>query len=306
LLIESLKFDLRIYVLLYGINPLRVYVYDEGLARFATVPYEKPDASNHNNMFMHLTIYAINKQSSAYVPNDTPEGRGNSHKRSLTAIYQILEGMGHNSEELKKKIDDLILKTLIAGQPEIANVYKACQPEDYENSLCFQILGFDVMIDSECKPWLIEVNHAPSFATESGFDHHLKSKLIENTFRLLNLSPEKKNQFYWNQRLQLQKRILTGKIQRLSPEEKEQKRKEYDEKRNRLEQKFLGNYRMIYPNSDMELVKVMKYERLQEASRDLFEYFTMGKKKKDYQWKSIKDAEQLKAEKLPPWRRTGG
>lgn len=162
------------------------------------------------------------------------------------------------------------------------------------------------MIDRACKPWLLEVNHAPSFATESGFDQHLKTKLIENTFLLLNLSPEKKSQFHWNQRLQLQKRILTGKIQRLSVEEKEQKRKEYDEKRNRMEQRLLGNYRMIYPNPDMELVKVLKYERCQEASRDLFEYFTMGKKKKEYPWKSIKEAEQLKAEKLPPWRRTGG
>ena len=38
-LIDSLKYDLRIYVFVNGINPLRIYIYKDGLARFATVPY---------------------------------------------------------------------------------------------------------------------------------------------------------------------------------------------------------------------------------------------------------------------------
>ena len=66
-MIDNLKFDLRIYVLLYGINPMRIYVYEEGLARFATIAYEEPTQKNINNMYMHLTNYAINKNSANYV-----------------------------------------------------------------------------------------------------------------------------------------------------------------------------------------------------------------------------------------------
>lgn len=68
-LIDGLKFDLRIYVLVTGTDPLRIFVYEEGLARFATEPYLPPRSDNLDNRFMHLTNYAINKNSPNFVFN---------------------------------------------------------------------------------------------------------------------------------------------------------------------------------------------------------------------------------------------
>jgi tubulin polyglutamylase TTLL6/13 len=36
--------------------------------------------------------------------------------------------------------------------------------------MCFEILGFDVLIDKNGTPWLLEVNHAPSFNCDTALD----------------------------------------------------------------------------------------------------------------------------------------
>jgi len=61
-----------------------------------------------------------------------------------------------------------------------------------ENSLAFEILGFDIMLDEDLKAYLIEVNHAPSFSTDSPLDYSIKKSLIHDTFKLLNLSKKRK------------------------------------------------------------------------------------------------------------------
>lgn len=90
-LIDNLKFDLRIYVLLTGINPLRAFIYREGLARFATEEYNSPLGSNLNNLCMHLTNYAINKDSDQFIFNDDPNKDNVGHKRGLKPIWQHID-----------------------------------------------------------------------------------------------------------------------------------------------------------------------------------------------------------------------
>ena len=65
-LIDDLKYDLRFYVLLYGVNPMRIFIHDQGIARFATEVYAPPKSSNMDNLYIHLTNYAINKYNKAF------------------------------------------------------------------------------------------------------------------------------------------------------------------------------------------------------------------------------------------------
>lgn len=58
--------------------------------------------------------------------------------------------------------------------------------------MCFEILGFDIMILDDHTPILIEVNHSPSFCTESPLDLAIKKCLILDTFNLLQFKHEDK------------------------------------------------------------------------------------------------------------------
>ena len=58
--------------------------------------------------------------------------------------------------------------------------------------MCFEILGFDIFLDDKLKPWLIEVNSLPSFATDSPIDKKVKFDIVYETLAMLNLSVKRK------------------------------------------------------------------------------------------------------------------
>lgn len=66
-LMDGLKFDLRIYVLVFGVDPLRLFLYKDGLTRLATEPYQGVNNYNIEEVCMHLTNYAVNKTSNHFI-----------------------------------------------------------------------------------------------------------------------------------------------------------------------------------------------------------------------------------------------
>lgn len=90
-MIDGFKYDLRVYVFVIGMSPLRVYVYKDGLARLATEQYEKPTDKNVGNLFMHLTNYAINKVSENFEFNEDKNNDDVGSKRSMTSVLEGID-----------------------------------------------------------------------------------------------------------------------------------------------------------------------------------------------------------------------
>ncbi|KAJ6661243.1 hypothetical protein lerEdw1_015380 [Lerista edwardsae] len=181
LLIDDFKFDVRLYVLVTSYDPLVVYLYEEGLARFATVRYDH-GVKNIKNQFMHLTNYSVNKKSGDYVSCDDPDVEDYGNKWSMSAMLRYLKQEGRDTTALMANVEDLIIKTIISAELAIATACKAFVPH---RGVCFELYGFDVLIDSTLKPWLLEVNLSPSLACDAPLDLKIKASMISDMFTLV-------------------------------------------------------------------------------------------------------------------------
>ncbi|NXO52849.1 TTLL5 polyglutamylase, partial [Aramus guarauna] len=181
LLIDDFKFDVRLYVLVTSYDPLVIYLYEEGLARFATVRYDQT-SKNIKNQFMHLTNYSVNKKSGDYVSCDDPEVEDYGNKWSMSAMLRYLKQEGRDTAALMANVEDLIIKTVVSAELAIAT---ACKTFLSHRGSCFELYGFDVLIDDTLKPWLLEVNLSPSLACDAPLDLKIKASMLSDMFTLV-------------------------------------------------------------------------------------------------------------------------
>ena len=182
LLINGHKFDLRLYVVVTSYEPLRVYIFKEGLVRFASVEYNT--RADNQNLFVHLTNYSINRKHKNFISNSDAEKDDVSFKWSLAAFNDHLESVGINMGFLWSRIFDVVIKTIALAEPYVLRESKRLQ---LHRSCCFEILGFDIMVDSELKPWVLEVNLNPSLQATSPLDDKIKTTLVTDTLNLNGL-----------------------------------------------------------------------------------------------------------------------
>ncbi|KAL8590169.1 putative tubulin polyglutamylase ttll9 [Nucella lapillus] len=167
-LIGGRKFDLRIYVLVTSYTPLRVWLYRSGFARFSNTRFS---LESIDDSYVHLTNVAVQKTAPDYDPEKGCKWSLQQLRQYLTAKHGI-----RNVEELFRQINEIFIYSL-----------QSCQRVIINDKHCFELYGYDILIDADLKPWLIEVNASPSLTASNQEDYDLKFGLLNDALNVLDM-----------------------------------------------------------------------------------------------------------------------
>ncbi|XP_048873581.1 probable tubulin polyglutamylase TTLL9 isoform X1 [Brienomyrus brachyistius] len=167
-LIGGRKFDLRVYVLVSSYLPLKAWLYRDGFARFSNTRFS---LSSIEDQYIHLTNVAVQKTAPDYDPERGCKWQMQQLRRYLTAKHGA-----QAVETLFRDIDNVFVHSLQSVQKVIIN-----------DKHCFELYGYDILLDQDLKPWLIEVNASPSLTPSSQQDYEMKCRLLEDTLHVVDM-----------------------------------------------------------------------------------------------------------------------
>lgn len=169
-LVGGKKFDLRLYALVTSYSPLTVWIYRSGFARFSHHRFST-DQKDMDNAYIHLTNAAIQKQSEKH---DKALGcKWLLHNLKLFFISK------HGMEAVNKLFYDIqmvMMLCLFAVQKVMIN-----------DKHCFELYGYDIIIDEDLKPWILEVNASPSLTADTDSDYELKFNMLNDMLNIVDL-----------------------------------------------------------------------------------------------------------------------
>ncbi|KPI90715.1 putative tubulin tyrosine ligase [Leptomonas seymouri] len=198
LLIYGRKFDLRLYCVVTSFDPLRIYLFDEGLVRFAAEKYHGPD-QDIDNIHVHLTNYSVNKTAEL---SRESNGKDYDSDDQLDIKWCISDFKRHLEEHhplglkawenIQAECEDIVIKAFLSIEHSVVEeVGRSCADRSGRN--CFELFGLDLMADDELRVRLLEVNIMPSLATGSSLDKAVKSRMLAHLLTLVRVIPYRRD-----------------------------------------------------------------------------------------------------------------
>jgi tubulin polyglutamylase TTLL5 len=177
--IRGHKYVLRLYMLIAGIDPLRVYLYRQGFAKLASAPWDPNDTDNVYSQLTNPDINARNQE--AEIPVEFID---------LARYRAWLRDQGHDDEALFAKLDDLATLTALSG---VEAMRAKSREAGADPRGCYELIGLDCLVDDALKPWILECNLSPSLGVCAAPEHggvveeRIKANLVCDMIALTGL-----------------------------------------------------------------------------------------------------------------------
>lgn len=183
-LINGKKYDLRLYILITGLKPLRIYFYKEGLVRIAAEKFCLKENSL-DNKFIHLTGININIKNKNFIsPNSTKDE--NANVWNILMFQNYLKKLNIKWVDIREKIKDLIIKSIISAYKKIN---EKNERENVSDQGFFNLLGFDIIITNKFEPKLLEINEDPFMRYRFALEKPDKVNIFIDTLNLIGIVP---------------------------------------------------------------------------------------------------------------------
>jgi tubulin monoglycylase TTLL3/8 len=219
LLIRGRKFDIRVWVFVTSVAPLRVWVWQEPYLRFCAEEYTLDDVSN---VFRHLSNHAIAARSASHVAHAVGEGNAwrlenfkaflrDSKERRAKRNHEA-DRMGHGGDQNSGRgrcIEDDVVRAGANGgdedpdewttgiQPQIDAAVSAtlrCAEDGLEvdaKTRACALYGYDFVIDEHMHVWLLEVNSSPCMEHTTPVTADLCPRAFADLFGIVEDDAEK-------------------------------------------------------------------------------------------------------------------
>jgi tubulin polyglutamylase TTLL6/13 len=142
--------------------------------------------------------------------------------------------------------------------------------------MCYELLGFDIILDRSLKPWLLEVNHLPSFNHDTFTDCQVKTDLIRDLFAILALSVEHRKRVHRDLRAEQKQAMLSGGFFKRLTVREHLERVRFDP--GEVAKKDPGNgFRLIYPKGEGNSAADddgWKYEKFLRKAHEIWQVTT--------------------------------
>lgn len=189
-LLGGYKYTLRVFVLVTSLDPLRVWVFPDGLTKMATRAFTA-DRTSLDNLFIHLTNPGVLREDKS--------ADFAAQRITHTEYRKRLQELGVDDGRLFRHIYEIIAKSLLAVREPVLRMHQRSAEQGIKLDRHYMLIGYDVLVDAALRPWIIEANAGPSLENEADVktasgrrEQCLKERVATDTLRLTGILPTDK------------------------------------------------------------------------------------------------------------------